>query len=61
MAGLASRWNEIFAANDDPQLGWCEADPSRRFKLLDSLTGLAAGGRSVVIDIKTSRSVCSDA
>ena len=61
MAGLAARRNEIFAAKDDPQIGWCEADPSQTFKLRDFVPGLTAEGPSFGIDIKASQSVCSDA
>ena len=60
MADLASHWNEIFAAKDDPQLGRYEADPSQRLKLLDFVPGLKAEGRSFGIDIKASHSASSD-
>jgi SAM-dependent methyltransferase len=57
MADLVTHWNEIFAAKDDPQLGWYEADVAQTLKFLDLVPEggtatifLPGAGTSLLVD-----------
>jgi EEF1A lysine methyltransferase 2 len=57
MADLVRHWNEIFAAKDDPQLGWYEADVAQTLRFLDLVPAdgratifLPGAGTSLLVD-----------
>ena len=57
MSDLVRHWNEIFAAKDDPQLGWYEADVAQTIRFLDSVPAVEAAtiflpgaGTSLLVD-----------
>lgn len=57
VADLVRHWNEIFAAKDDPQLGWYEADVAQTLRLLDRVPPqagatifLPGAGTSLLVD-----------
>jgi SAM-dependent methyltransferase len=57
MTELARHWNEIFAAKDDPHLGWYEADVGQTLRLLDRVPPqagatifLPGAGTSLLVD-----------
>jgi hypothetical protein len=42
VSDLVRHWNEIFAAKDDPQLGWYEADVAQTIRFLDRVPAVEA-------------------
>jgi EEF1A lysine methyltransferase 2 len=57
MADLVRHWNEIFAAKDDPQLGWYEVDVAQTLRFLDLVPAdgratifLPGAGTSLLVD-----------
>jgi SAM-dependent methyltransferase len=64
MADLTGHWNELFATQDDPQLGWYEPDVSQTLRLLDLVPVQAAptiflpgAGTSLLVDELRGRGV----
>jgi SAM-dependent methyltransferase len=62
MADLTRHWNEIFAAKDDPQLGWYEADVTQTLRLLElvpvngnTTIFLPGAGTSLLVDALLAR------
>jgi len=57
MADLVGHWNAVFAAKDDPQLGWYEADVAQTLRFLDLVPAdgratifLPGAGTSLLVD-----------
>ena len=57
MTNLSQHWNEVFAAKDDPQLGWFERDVSPMLGFLELVPGyesatifLPGAGTSLVVE-----------
>jgi hypothetical protein len=67
VSDLVRHWNEIFAAKDDPQLGWYEADVAQTIRFLDSLPAVEAAtiflpgaGTSLLVDELLGRGARAD-
>ena len=64
MTDLTQHWNDVFAAKDDPQLGWYERDVTQTLGFLELIPGyesatifLPGAGTSLLVDALLDRGV----